>query len=75
MLDVQPRTAEASGGVSRDSFIANIARDIDARVPLPFELVRIEEQLGADRSPVDVVLLQVCMHARACVCAVVCCVV
>ncbi|XP_078713472.1 dynein axonemal heavy chain 10 [Lampetra fluviatilis] len=58
LVDLQPQTGETGSGVSRDEFISGVARDIQARLPLPFELGQTRKQLGAVLSPTAVVLLQ-----------------
>ena len=57
LVDLQPRTGAATGGISRDEFIAGVARDIAAKIPEPFDLPLLHKQLGAP-TPTQVVLLQ-----------------
>jgi dynein heavy chain len=57
LVDLQPRVAGASGGVSREDFIANVANDILGKIPAVFDMPLIKKQLGVP-SPTQVVLLQ-----------------
>eukprot|EP00767_Chilomastix_cuspidata_P004259 gnl/Chilomastix_cuspidata/4391.p1 GENE.gnl/Chilomastix_cuspidata/4391~~gnl/Chilomastix_cuspidata/4391.p1 ORF type:complete len:5137 (+),score=567.95 gnl/Chilomastix_cuspidata/4391:1094-15412(+) len=57
MIAIQPRTAATEGGVSREEFIAGVARDIQRRMMEPFDLVIIRKQIEFP-SPTDIVLLQ-----------------
>lgn len=57
LISLQPRTAEGAGGISRDDFIAKTASDIQAKLPVLFELSKIQKSIGIP-TPVQVVLLQ-----------------
>lgn len=57
LMSLQPRTSDAAGGISREEFIGNIAADIQAKLPAPFDVARIYKQFGTP-SPTQVVLLQ-----------------
>jgi dynein heavy chain len=57
LVDLQPRTGNATGGISRDEFIAGVARDVAAKIPEQFDLPLLHKQLGAP-TPTQVVLLQ-----------------
>ncbi|KAI8825885.1 dynein heavy chain and region D6 of dynein motor-domain-containing protein [Fimicolochytrium jonesii] len=57
LISLQPRTAEGAGGISREDFIANIAKDIQAKLPVAFDITRIAKAIGVP-SPTQVVLLQ-----------------
>lgn len=46
LIDLQPRAGGASGGMSREEFISNVANDISSKVPPPFDL-----QVSIDRLP------------------------
>lgn len=48
----------AGGGISRDEFIDNVAKDILDKLPKPFEIFRIKKALQANITPTGVVLLQ-----------------
>lgn len=51
-------TGESGSGISREDFIANIASDIQGKLPQQFDLDKIRKKLGLDISPTTVVLLQ-----------------
>ena len=46
------------GGISRDQFIDNTAKDILKRIPVVYDLDKIRKKYGLDVSPTTVVLLQ-----------------
>ncbi|XP_021268215.1 dynein heavy chain 10, axonemal isoform X2 [Numida meleagris] len=58
LLELQPQTGESSTGVSRDEYIAHIAKDIENKIPEVFDLNKIRKAFGLDLSPTTVVLLQ-----------------
>ncbi|XP_010134250.1 PREDICTED: dynein heavy chain 10, axonemal, partial [Buceros rhinoceros silvestris] len=58
LLELQPQTGETSTGVSRDEYIANVAKDIENKIPQVFDLDQIRKGFGPDISPTTVVLLQ-----------------
>ena len=66
LIDLQPRTATAATGVSREEFIAKIAVDVKAQVPAPFDLLVVRRRFEdifqkrgeGDIGPTSVVLLQ-----------------
>jgi dynein heavy chain len=45
LIDIQPRSAAASGGISRDDYIHRIAQDVLAKVPEPFDLAAVKRHL------------------------------
>ena len=57
LVSLQPRTSEAGGGISREEFIANIAKDVQAKLPELFDIPKINKAIGTP-SPTQVVLLQ-----------------
>ncbi len=57
LINLQPRTGESVGGISREDFIAQIAQDIQGRLPELFDVARIYKSIGTP-SPTQVVLLQ-----------------
>lgn len=61
LVDLQPRTGGAGGGVSREEFISGVARDIQAKLPEPFDLALLKKDMGVP-SPTQVVLLQELEH-------------
>ncbi|XP_037943367.1 dynein heavy chain 10, axonemal-like [Teleopsis dalmanni] len=58
LIQLQPQTGEASGGISRDDFIDNVAADILHKLPQAFEVWRIKKQLAMTMTPTGVVLVQ-----------------
>ena len=58
LVELQPQTGSGGGGVSREEHIAQTARDIQAKLPEPFDLERVKRNLSEPRKPTDVVLLQ-----------------
>jgi len=59
LIELQPREAGGGGGMSRDDYIANIASDVQSKVPSLFDLNKLRKDLEADGfSPVFVVLVQ-----------------
>ena len=59
LLDLQPRTAAGGGGITREEYIANVATDVQAKQPAPFDLRQLGKELEADGfKPVFVVLVQ-----------------
>ncbi|POI33535.1 hypothetical protein CIB84_002713, partial [Bambusicola thoracicus] len=57
-LELQPQTGESGTGVSRDEYIAHVAKDIENKIPEVFDLSKIRKGFGVDLSPTTVVLLQ-----------------
>ncbi|KAJ3317317.1 Dynein heavy chain 10, axonemal, partial [Blyttiomyces sp. JEL0837] len=57
LISLQPRTADSAGGISREDFIANIANDIQGKLPVSFDVPKIYKQFGTP-TPTQVVLLQ-----------------
>ncbi|KAF4798840.1 Dynein-1-alpha heavy chain, flagellar inner arm I1 complex [Turdus rufiventris] len=58
LLDLQPQTGETGAGISRDEYIANVAKDIENKLPQVFDLDHIRKSYGVNISPTTVVLLQ-----------------
>ncbi|XP_027593384.2 dynein heavy chain 10, axonemal isoform X1 [Pipra filicauda] len=58
LLELQPQTGETGAGISRDEYIANIAKDIENKLPQVFDLDHIRKNFGTNISPTTVVLLQ-----------------
>ncbi|CAG9862849.1 unnamed protein product [Phyllotreta striolata] len=54
-LEVQ---SEASGGMSKEQKVAELAKDIYDRVPRPLDYFQLEKSMGVNKTPLDVVLLQ-----------------
>lgn len=45
IIDLQPRSTATGGGMTRDEFIGNTARELAAKVPQPFDLAEIKRDL------------------------------
>ncbi|XP_048858906.1 dynein axonemal heavy chain 10 [Brienomyrus brachyistius] len=58
LIELQPQTGETGGGVSREEYIGQVARDIQSKLPKRFDLDVIRKGLGPHVSPTSVVLLQ-----------------
>ncbi|XP_068610937.1 dynein axonemal heavy chain 10 [Brachionichthys hirsutus] len=58
LIDLQPQTDESGGGVRRDDYIGQVAKDIQNKLPTEFDLDLIRKKFGDDVSPTSVVLLQ-----------------
>ncbi|XP_069880965.1 dynein axonemal heavy chain 10 isoform X1 [Dipodomys merriami] len=58
LLELQPQTGESSSGISRDDYIAQVAKDIENKMPKVFDVDQVRKHLGLGISPTSVVLLQ-----------------
>jgi dynein heavy chain len=58
LIDLQPRTAGSGGGMSRETYIENVAKDILSKVPPLTDLMVVKNSLPLVPSPTQVVLLQ-----------------
>ncbi|XP_053509735.1 dynein axonemal heavy chain 10 isoform X2 [Ictalurus furcatus] len=58
LIDLQPQTGDSGGGIGRDEYVGQVARDIQNKLPAPFDLDVIRKKFGPDVSPTTVVLLQ-----------------
>ncbi|XP_067295015.1 dynein axonemal heavy chain 10 isoform X2 [Pseudorasbora parva] len=58
LIELQPQTGDSGGGISRDEYISQVARDIQSKLPEAFDLDVIRKKLGLEISPTTVVLLQ-----------------
>ncbi|KAM3661462.1 dynein axonemal heavy chain 10 [Ammospiza maritima maritima] len=58
LLELQPQTGETGGGISRDEYIANVAKDIENKLPQVFDIDQIRKGFGVNIAPTTVVLLQ-----------------
>ena len=61
LISLQPRSASAGEGISREAFIAQVANDIKSKLPEPEDVVNLRKRYtaeGAAPSPAQVVLLQ-----------------
>lgn len=57
LVDLQPRTASSSGGMSREEVIERSAENIQRNVPEPVDILVVKKKLGVP-SPTAIVLLQ-----------------
>nr|XP_015221526.1 PREDICTED: dynein heavy chain 10, axonemal [Lepisosteus oculatus] len=58
LIELQPQTGESGGGISRDEYISQVAKDIQNKLPRVFDLDVIRKKFGLEISPTSVVLLQ-----------------
>ncbi|XP_009867260.1 PREDICTED: dynein heavy chain 10, axonemal-like [Apaloderma vittatum] len=58
LLELQPQTGETGTGISRDEYIANVAKDVENKIPQVFEVDQIRKHFGRNITPTTVVLLQ-----------------
>ncbi|XP_064889438.1 dynein axonemal heavy chain 10 isoform X2 [Columba livia] len=58
LLELQPQTGETGAGISRDEYIANVAKDIENKIPQVFDLDQLRKTFGRAITPTTVVLLQ-----------------
>ena len=56
-MDLQPRVGTSGSGISRETFIGNVARDVSSKIPEPFDVPLLRKSIGVP-SPTQVVLLQ-----------------
>ncbi len=49
---------DTGGGISRDEYISQVARDIQSKLPEVFDLDVIRKKFGLEISPTSVVLIQ-----------------
>jgi len=57
LIDLQPRAGRGGGGLSREEFIAGVAKDVQLKIPEPFDLPQLRKEIGVP-TPTQVVLLQ-----------------
>lgn len=58
LIELQPRVAGGGGGVTRESYIATVSRDVESKVPKEMDIMAISKQLGEVRTPCQIVLMQ-----------------
>ncbi|TMW57276.1 hypothetical protein Poli38472_003201 [Pythium oligandrum] len=58
LISLQPRSAQSGSGISREEYIANVASDIQSKVPEQVDVDLIRKRLGGTPTPTQVVLLQ-----------------
>ncbi|ORZ35435.1 dynein heavy chain and region D6 of dynein motor-domain-containing protein [Catenaria anguillulae PL171] len=57
LVALQPRRTAGAGGLSRDDIISATARDVQARIPAPVDVLKIRKHFGTP-TPTQIVLLQ-----------------
>ena len=59
LIELQPQTGDAGGGISREDFIDKVASDVLEKLPQEFDIDQIRKGYGHDGvTPTTVVLLQ-----------------
>lgn len=58
LIDLQPQTGESGSGVSRETHIDKVAKDIIGKMPQQFDMDQTKKRFGLEISPTTVVLLQ-----------------
>jgi len=58
ILSLQSGSGGGGGGASKDEVVAQIAADILAKLPIPFDTFRIRNEIGISATPAQVVLMQ-----------------
>ncbi|PNF33088.1 hypothetical protein B7P43_G15848 [Cryptotermes secundus] len=58
LLELQPQRGGPGGGVSRDNFVDNVAKDILVRIPPPYDVARTRKTYEMNITPTIIVLLQ-----------------
>ncbi|XP_051888343.1 dynein axonemal heavy chain 10 [Pristis pectinata] len=58
LIDLQPQTGETGSGMGRDEYIEHVAKDIESKLPTPFDLDAIYKKFALQITPTTVVLLQ-----------------
>jgi len=58
LIDLQPRVAAGGSGTTREEHIAKVAEDVLSKVPKEFDMVAVVKELGPDRAPSQIVLMQ-----------------
>ena len=57
LLDLQPKVGGGGTGISREEYISNVSKDIESKIPEPFDFIILQKQIPLP-SPTQVVLLQ-----------------
>eukprot|EP01029_Cantina_marsupialis_P011410 TRINITY_DN2544_c0_g2_i1.p1 TRINITY_DN2544_c0_g2~~TRINITY_DN2544_c0_g2_i1.p1 ORF type:complete len:1685 (+),score=666.38 TRINITY_DN2544_c0_g2_i1:710-5056(+) len=61
LIDLQPRTAGASGGISREDYISTVAESVLSKIPEPTDVLALRKRFtqdGSAPSPTQIVLFQ-----------------
>ncbi|CAL1680177.1 unnamed protein product [Lasius platythorax] len=58
LIELQPQTAVSVTGVSKDEYIDNIAKEISAKMPVPYDINKVKRNFGVAVTPTAIVLFQ-----------------
>ena len=58
LLSLQPRSSDVGSGQTRESYIAQVAKDIAAKIPEEVDVPLLRKRFGLSPTPTQVVLLQ-----------------
>ncbi|KDR23427.1 Dynein heavy chain 10, axonemal [Zootermopsis nevadensis] len=58
LMELQPQTGGTGGGMSRDKFIDNVAKDIMRRIPPSYDVAQVCKTYEMSLTPTTIVLLQ-----------------
>ena len=58
LIRMQPRTAASSSGMNPEEYKAKTAKDIEAKMPLPTDMLMMKQKFGLTPTPTQIVLLQ-----------------
>ncbi|XP_020287480.1 dynein heavy chain 10, axonemal isoform X2 [Pseudomyrmex gracilis] len=57
-VELQPQTSISVTGVSKDEYIDNVAKEILARIPTPYNIDKVKKNFGVSVTPTAIVLFQ-----------------
>ncbi|XP_051175007.1 dynein axonemal heavy chain 10 [Leptopilina boulardi] len=58
LIELQPQTAISVTGISRDEFINNVAQEVLAKIPEPYDMIKVKRNFGLGVTPTAIVLFQ-----------------
>lgn len=58
LISMQTTSASASTGVNKDEYVEGVASDIQAKIPVPYDVLAFRKEAGIEISPTKVVLFQ-----------------
>ncbi|XP_070520949.1 dynein axonemal heavy chain 10 [Cardiocondyla obscurior] len=58
LIELQPQTAVSVTGINKDEFIDNVAKEILARIPMPYDISKVKRNFGVAVTPTAIVLFQ-----------------
>jgi len=58
LIDLQPKTGESGGGITREEFIDSIAHDILKSMPKMYDIDGLRKKYGLEITPTTIVLMQ-----------------